>query len=248
MKLKCIAIDDERPALEKLSSYIRKIPYLELVACCDSAIEASSLISENPDIDAVFVDINMPDMNGLEFVDGLGDKRPAVVFITAYNHYAVDSYRMGVSDYLLKPYDFDEFSRVAGRLVERLSVTPVNPRTQPQSKESFFVKVDTRWVRLDADEVEYIRGYGDYLRIYVTNRPTPIVTYSTLSALREVLSHDFIQVHRSYIVNMNSGVNVVERTRIMTKSNEEIPISESYRDNVMEYITRRAIGKDSRFK
>lgn len=248
MKLKCLAVDDERPALEKLKKYIGQVPYLELVDCCDNALDALSCLEFRKDIDAIFVDINMPDMNGLDFVDKLTEPRPFIVFITAYPHYAAESYRTGAVDYLIKPYNFEDFCRAAGRIVERVNINQTIPSYAPEANKSIFIKVDNRWIKLDPNEVEYIRSFGDYLRIYVADRPNPYVTYSTLTSIRELLPSDFLQVHRSYVVNMNDGVLAIERSRIITRSNEEIPVGESYRDTVNEYLSQRSLVKDSKKK
>lgn len=246
MKLKCIAIDDELPALDKLRLYINRIPYLEAVATFDNATDALNYLQFHPDIDAVFVDINMPDMNGLDFVDRLGADGPVVVFTTAYPNYAVDSYRAGAVDYLLKPYSFDDFIRASGRIVERTQVESARNISDAITDRSFFVKVDSRWIRLDTSDILYIRGYGDYLRIYTEGRTNPYVTYSTLSAIRAILPPDFLQVHRSYIVNMSNGVSAVERTRIIARSGDEIPIGDSYREAISDYLALRTIGRDNR--
>lgn len=233
-----MAIDDEQPALEKLASYIRRVPYLELVATCDNAVDATRTLAENPGIDAMFVDINMPDLNGLDFVNSL-DNRPLVVFITAYPRYALDSYGPGAVDYLLKPYSFEQFLRAAGRLVERHGT---DTRTETNS---FFVKTDSRWVKIRHSDVEYIRGYGDYLRIFIVDHELPIVTYSTLSAIKAMLPAGFIQVHRSFIVNIDH-INVIERGHLSTPSNSDIPIGDSFKDTLAAFISTRSIDKEPR--
>ena len=237
-----MAIDDELPALEKLKTYINRVPYLELADSCDNAIDAGTVLASRNDIDAIFVDINMPDMNGLDFVEQMGDVRPEIVFITAYPQYALDSYRTGAVDYLLKPYDFEDFCRAAGRIVQRKQISiPQSESAEASANKTLFVKVNSKWVKIEANGIEYIRGYGDYLRIYVTNRPNPYVTYSTMASILEKLPENFIQVHRSYIVNMAHGVSAVERGRIITVSKEEIPIGDSYRENLTYYLAEHSL-------
>lgn len=244
MKIRCVVIDDEAPALDKLRSYINRIPYLELVASFDNAVDATEYNLAKNGIDAVFADINMPDLNGLDFVDRLEAPRPLVVFTTAYPQYALESYRTGAVDYLLKPFSFEDFSRAAGRLVERTETVP--DAKNMATDRTLFIKVDNRYLKLIPDDVEYIRGYGDYLRIYTHQRHNPLVTYSTLSAIKSQLPADFLQIHRSYIVNMVNGVIAVERSRVITTSETEIPVGESYREALAEYLSARSIGKDTK--
>lgn len=246
MILKCIAVDDEMPAIEKMKTYIDRVPYLSLQGCFDNAEDAKNYLNENTGIDAIFVDINMPDMNGLDFVNELAEPRPHVVFITAYPYYALDSYRAGAVDYLLKPYSFEEFCRAAGRLVEKVAAIDIRQISRTAKEEPFFIKVDNRWLKLDVDDIEFIRGYGDYLRIYVRNREKPLVTYMTMTAIRQLLPDEFLQVHRSYIVNITNGITAIEKGRIISNSGHEIPVGDSYRDELMAYLTGHSIAKDSK--
>lgn len=243
MKVRTLIIDDEPIALEKLISYVGRVPFLELVASCNSASEALAVMAAE-EIDVVFTDISMPDLDGMEFVESLA-KAPMVVFITAYAQYAVDSYRLNAIDYLLKPYSFADFQRAANKVLERYRTsgrenTPSEPETKAQS-DSIFIKVDYRFVRVSLSDIRYIKGYGEYLQIYVTGSPTPLLTLSSFASLKERLSPDFLQIHRSYVVNVNRVLRI-EKSRVVMDADTFIPIGDNYRPTFMQYVAAHSIG------
>lgn len=242
MNIRCLAVDDEPVALEKLRTYIGRIPYLELAAACEGAFEAMQVLAEQS-VDAVFVDINMPDLNGLDFIASLTHP-PLVVFTTAYSEYAVDSYRVSAVDYLLKPYGFADFQRAADRLLSRFELLSRNGNP-PERGNSLFVKVDYRWIRIAADDIRYIQGYDDYLRIYLCDRPAPLLTYSTFAAILDALPANFLQVHRSYIVNMDR-IREVERARIVMDKDTRIPVGASFKERFGDYLKRYSVGKEGK--
>ena len=242
MNIRCIAVDDEPVALEKLRNYIDRIPYLELVAVCEGPFEAMQVLAEKS-VDAVFIDINMPDLNGLEFIASLKNP-PLAVFTTAYSEYAVDSYKVAAVDYLLKPYGFADFRRAADRVLSQYG-SQLRDKVSPDTGDSLFVKVDYRWVRIASGDIRYIRGYDDYLRIYMCDRDKPLVTYSTFAAIKDTLPAGFLQVHRSYIVNMDK-IREVERARIVMDEDVRIPIGDSYKDDFVEYLKRHSVGKEGK--
>lgn len=256
MRVRCIAIDDEPIALMKLCNYIEREPSLELVERFDGPAAALDFLrSGNAAIDAVFVDINMPDINGLElarlFPDSLN-----VIFVTAYADHALESYRIGAIDYLLKPYSYADFQRAVSRLAANMpqyseNETGKDENTSPgpdASDNALFIKVDSRWVKLDTEDILFFKSYGDYIQVYVRRTPTPFTIYSTIAAVQRMLPAHFVQVHRSYVVNMEA-VDIVERGRIVFGNNiYEIPVGSSYRDTLFEFISRRTLGKDTRRK
>ncbi|MBD5356042.1 MAG: response regulator transcription factor [Bacteroides sp.] len=239
MRIKCIAVDDEPDALEKLCSYIRRIPFLELVGACEDAFEAMEVLGKNK-VDAIFIDINMPDLNGLEFVSTLS-LPPKIVFITAYEEYAVASYSVKAVDYILKPYGFAEFQRAATRLLpdsdrsEKIENEEVTPK-------SIYVKVDSRWVRINMEDIAYIQSYGDYLKIFIVGQSNSILTNSNFASISQILSDNFIQIHRSYMVNMDR-INEIERGRIKLSKDICLPVGDLYKSKVMEYIETRGVRK-----
>lgn len=253
MKLRTLVIDDEPIALEKLRNYVGKVPFLELAAACRNGIEATSVMASEK-IDVIFTDINMPDMSGMEFVGSL-TKAPLVVFITAYADYAVESYRFSAVDYLLKPYGFADFQRAANKVLEQYELrfpqsSPLpSDSSSPSSAESpsgdagnsLFVKVDYRYIRVELDRIRYIKGYGEYLQIFMKGNSTPLLTLSSFNAIKEKLSPDFIQVHRSYIVNMGA-VESISKGRIIMDKATDIPIGDSYRTSLLYYLSNRSVG------
>ncbi len=237
--IRCLAVDDEPIALEKLKSYIEKVPYFELVAACEDAMEALAILNDQG-ADALFIDINMPDVNGLDFVASL-PKRPIVVFATAYAQYAVDSFKVAPVDYLLKPYSFADFQRAAGRVARQFELEQ-KADIQTQDAESLYVKVDYRYVRVELKDIRYIEGMSDYLRIHMATDTRPLITHSTFRQISEYLTPNFIQVHKSYIVNMDQ-VREIQRMRIAMDRDTIIPVGDMYKDAFTAYVQNRTIGK-----
>lgn len=245
MKLKTLIIDDEPIALEKLKSYVGKTPFLELAAECQSAFEAIEYLSGN-EADLIVTDINMPDLDGLDFVKSL-PKAPMVIFTTAYPQYAVDSYRVSAVDYLLKPYGFADFHRAAGKALElygqrHQNAPAAETAPQPQGSGSLFVKVDYRYIRVSLADIRYIKGYGEYLQIYVNGNATPLLTLSSFASIKERLTDNFLQIHRSYIVNMDH-VGQIERNRVVMCPDLYLPIGDSFKAPFQAYLASHAVGK-----
>lgn len=245
MKLRTLIIDDEPIALEKLRSYVNKVPFLELVGACHNGIDAIATMSSRQ-VDVVFTDINMPDMSGMEFVASL-TSQPLVVFITAYADYAVESYKLSAVDYLLKPYGFTDFQRAANKVLEqyklrseRVVQTPAETSSGSTS-DSLFVKVDYRFIRVKLSDIRYIKGYGEYLQIFTIGTSTPLLTLSSFNSIKEKLTSNFIQVHRSYIVNMNV-IESISKNRIVMDAETYIPVGDSYKDTFLTYLNTHSIG------
>jgi len=244
MKIKTLIIDDEPIALEKLKSYVLKVPFLELAGECHSAQEAINLLA-GTDVDVVFTDISMPDLDGMEFASSLS-RAPMIVFVTAHAQYAADSYRIAAVDYLLKPYGFADFQRAANRVLDLHTSRTRTPRQQPvQACGHIFVKTDYRYVRIDLDDIRYIKGYGEYLQIHTKGSAMPLLTLSSFAAIMERLPDNFLQVHRSYIVNMDN-VERIEKSRIVMDSDTYLPIGDSYRATFQQYLNRHAVGAAGR--
>lgn len=242
MKLRTLIIDDEPIALEKLKSYVSRVPFLELTAQCASGIEATNILGNN-NIDLIFSDINMPDLNGLELVESLTNP-PMIVFITAYSQYAVDSYKLNAIDYLLKPYSFSDFQRAANKAYDTYVLrnrNNANDKNVSDDTASVFVKVEGKYLRIQPDQIRYIKGYGEYLQLFLTTRERPVLTLSSFAAIREILPDSFIQTHRSYLVNINH-ISQVERSRLVMDCNTVIPISDSQKQTFHTYLHDHAIG------
>lgn len=248
-RLRTLIIDDEPIALEKLRNYVAKTPSLELVAACESPLEATAAIASD-DIDLIFTDINMPDLNGLEFVGSL-QSPPMVVFITAYDNYAVESYRLSAVDYILKPYSLADFQRAANkalslyRLKMRESGLPASETAAAEAVPSpgtLFIKVDYRYINVRLADIRFIKGYGEYLQIFTLRRDSPLLTLSSFASIADRLPAHFLQVHRSYIVNMEQ-VERIERNRIVMDADTLIPVGDSYREAFAAYLSSHSVGR-----
>lgn len=245
MKLKALIIDDEPIALEKLRSYAAKVPFLEIAGACRNGIEATDIISREA-IDVVFTDINMPDMSGMDFISSLTNP-PLVVFITAYSDYAIESYRLSAIDYLLKPYNFADFQRAANKVLEQYNFRAGQDKsTSPDGSNkvaegSLFVKVDHKYVRIDLPNIRYIKGCGEYLQIYTIGSNSPLMTLSSFNSVKMKLPDNFLQIHRSFVVNMNA-VQSISKNRIMMDADTSIPVGDSYKDALISFLTSHSIG------
>lgn len=243
MKIKTILIDDEPIALEKLHKYAERISFIETVGTFDNGMEAMEYLVANP-VDLIFTDINMPDMNGIDFIKSL-PTAPMVIFTTAYDNYAVESYRLSAIDYLLKPYSFDDFRRAANKAFEyhcRMHSEKTHIKDTPSRTDSIFVKVDYRYLRIVPDDISFIKGYGEYLKIYLAESRQPLTTLSSFASIMQKLPDNFLQVHRSYIVNMERAIQI-ERNRILMDADTVIPVSDGFRDNFQSYLHSHSIGR-----
>ncbi|MFZ4563466.1 MAG: LytR/AlgR family response regulator transcription factor [Bacteroidales bacterium] len=234
MKISCIAIDDEPLAVKKISAYIQKTPFLELVAECRSAFEAMEIISNRP-VQLMFIDINMPDLNGLEYVKSLTNK-PYVVFTTAYSEYAVEGFQVDAADYLLKPITYSSFLKAASKVKNLIDLTANSQKESIRATAShLFVKSDYKLIRIELDDIKFIESQHEYIKIHLTNS-APVMTQLSLKAIEEQLPSDrFMRVHRSFIVNLKK-ISVVERNRIVFDGKVYIPVSEQFKEKFQEYI------------
>lgn len=245
MKLKILIIDDEPIALDKLRRYASKIPFFEIAGVCKNGIEATDIITRE-DVDVVFTDIHMPDMSGMDFISSLTNP-PLVVFITAYTDYAVDSYKLSAVDYLLKPYGFRDFQRAANKVLEQYNFRKRRDNetqcgdTHALYGESIFIKVDYKYMRVNLYDILYIKGYGEYLQIFTTTSSSPLLTLSSFSSLKAMLPGHFLQVHRSYVVNMNM-VHSISKNRILMDADTFIPVGDSYKDTLQAYLSAHSVG------
>ena len=199
-KMRCIAVDDESLARKLLEENISQIPFLELVATCKNAFEAMEIL-EKEKIDLMFLDIQMPGMLGTQFLESLVSK-PLVIFITAYDQYAVESYNLQVVDYLMKPVGLERFSKAVLKAKEVHNL--INAKKDDPEINYMFVNVEYSLVRINFDTISHIEGLKDYIKIYVNNAVHPILTKSTLKGIEEKLpSRQFLRVQKSFIVNID---------------------------------------------
>lgn len=200
MKVKCLVLDDEPLAVRLLSGFIQKIDFLELAASFSSAAETLKYLSEH-EIDCIFLDIEMPDLNGIELTKILNNftKKPEVVFVTAYGKYALEGLKLDAIDVLLKPFSLNELEEVAAKVKVR-----VEEKNRISSDSVIFVKMDAQQVKIALDEVLYVESMRDYVKIYTENRAVPFIPLMTLKKMKELLPSDhFLQINRSHIVNLS---------------------------------------------
>lgn len=241
MTLSTIIVDDEPLALDLLERYVIRTPFLSLKAKCYGSTQAIEVLSKG-DIDIAFLDIQMPGMNGLELSKIVGE-RTQIVFTTAFDRYALDGFKVGAVDYLLKPFDYSEFLRAASKILRWYTMTQQNtPKTaEKTSPEYIMVKADYKQVRIALSNILYIEGVKDYVKIHLKDSAKPIMTLSSLKAMEDTLPVDiFVRIHRSFIVNTNA-IEVIERSRIVF-GKEYIPISDNYRENFDRVISKKTIG------
>ena len=242
--INCIAIDDEPLALTQLTGYISRVPFLNLVASCQDAFDAMSILSAQK-IDLMFVDINMPDLNGMDFVRSLTEK-PLVIFTTAYSEYAVEGFKVDALDYLLKPFEFQDLLKAADKARRQFEYRLLEQQGEignaSQIKgDSLFVKSDYRVVRIDVKNIRYIEGMSEYVRIFVEGEDKPVITLASLQKMEERLPTHFMRVHRSYIVNLRK-ITEVSRLRIIFDKNTYIPVGDNYKEKFTEYIGKLSLS------
>ena len=233
--IRCLAIDDEPLALKQLASYIGKVPFLELAAQCQSALEARSFL-EHDSVDAIFCDINMPDLNGMDFVKSLAAP-PLIVFTTAYAEYAVEGFRVNAVDYLLKPFGLQDFQRAANRLLERMTGASV-----ANDDQTLFLKADSRMVKVSIPDIRYVEAMSEYLKIWIEGEPKPIITLLSLKKMEERLPDSFMRIHRSYIINL-SKIQEVNKNRVILDAHTELPIGDLYKEAFQTYLDTKFLGK-----
>lgn len=238
--MKCIAIDDEPLALSQLAGYISRIPFLTLLKPCQDVFEAMQVLSEE-EVDLIFIDINMPDLNGVDFVRSL-ITNPLVIFTTAYSEYAVDGFKLDAVDYLLKPFEFQDLLKAADKARKKYEYLRQESPDEAKIKDgSLFIKSDYKVVRLDIDKVKYIEGMSEYVRIFIEGEEKPVMTLSSLQKMEERLPSYFMRVHRSYIVNLRK-ITEISRLRIIFDKNTYIPVGENYKDKFTEYIGKLSLS------
>ena len=236
MNIRCLAIDDEPLALQQLVTYINKVPFLELAAQCQSALEARRFL-EHDTADAIFCDINMPDLNGMDFVKSL-TAPPLVVFTTAYSEYAVEGFRVNAVDYLLKPFGLQDFMRAANRLRDRLAPQPQDTADD----DTLFLKTDYRMVKVAISAIRYVEGMSEYLKVWLDGEPKPIITLLSMKKLEERLPDCFMRIHRSYIVNLTK-IQEVNKNRVILDADTSLPIGDLYKEAFQAYLDSKFLGK-----
>ena len=233
MSINCVIIDDEPLAAELLLSYAKRISYLNVKGTFNSAIAAMRELREHP-VDLIFLDIQMPELSGLEFARIL-PPQTRIIFTTDFNQYAIDGYKVNAMDYLLKPISYDDFLQACNKALEYFTSQQIHTSNKEKADRFIFVKSEYKLVRINLDDVLYIEGVKDYVKIYFDNGDKPVMSLMNMKRIEESLpSPEFMRTHRSYIVNMMK-VKVIDRLRIVFDK-VYIPISDSYKDEVMSFL------------
>lgn len=246
MKMKCVIIDDEPLAREGLSNYVREVDFLHLVDTCTNPLELIQLLDKHP-VDLIFLDIQMPKMNGLDFLK-IVPKPPMVIITTAFPSYALEGFQLNVMDYLLKPITFDRFFKAANKAKEYYQL--LNKTAQPEAhrtekeEDYFFIKCGSKYEKIFFNDILYVQGMQNYVTIYTSKGKYMTLLY--LKNLEENLDKKaFIRVHKSYIVSIDK-IEGIEGNEIFIRSNK-IPISRNYHDMVIEQVVKNKLWDKIRF-
>ncbi len=233
MKINCIIIDDEHPAIRQMEKYVQAVPFLKLLGSFDNAIEPIQFLKSH-EIDLVFLDIEMEDFTGLQFIRSLKTK-PATVLTTAYDQYAIEAFNLNVSDYLLKPISFERFIQSVDKIYDQFARKHFGNDASVSVRNYIFVKTEYKLQRIDFKDIMFIEGKGEYLKIHCSGER--IMTLMSFRDLEKSLpSGQFVRVHKSFIVHLEK-IDKIERQRIFI-GKESIPISNTYRDAFLLQIQK----------
>jgi DNA-binding LytR/AlgR family response regulator len=208
-----------------------------LAAQCQSALEARQFLSDER-VDAIFCDINMPDLNGMDFIKSL-TAPPLVVFTTAYSEYAIEGFKVNAVDYLLKPFGMQDFMRAANRLQERLSVPAA---TAAETDDTLFLKTDYRIVKVSIPNIRYVEAMSEYLKVWIEGETKPIITLLSMKKMEERLPENFMRIHRSYIINLDK-IQEVNKNRVIMDADTYLPIGDLYKEAFQTYLDKKFLGK-----
>jgi len=233
--IRTIAIDDEPLALQLVQGYVEKTPGLLLAGSFDNPLDAIDFMSHDK-VDLILVDIQMPDLTGIEFTKAL-EKGPKVIFTTAYEKYALEGFRLDVVDYLLKPFSYEEFLKAVNKARKLIKLEGLELNQVEADHEFLFLKSEYKIRRINFNDILYIEGLKDYIKVYTVGEPKPILSLTSLKLLETKLPESkFMRVHRSFIVNL-SRIHTIERSRIIF-GKTYIPVSEQYKEKFQEYLNK----------
>lgn len=232
--MKCVIVDDEPLALDLLESYVKKTPFLELAGKYSSAVQAMKELADQQ-TDVIFLDIQMPELNGLEFSRMLSPET-RIIFTTAFDQYAIDGYKVNALDYLLKPISYPDFLQAANKALHQHELMHRSPQDEI---DSIFVKSEYKQVQIKLKNILYVEGLKDYIKIYEEDNPKPVLSLMSMKAMEDLLpSSQFMRIHRSYIVRKDK-IRIIDRGRIVF-GKTYIPISDSYKQTFQDYLEKRS--------
>lgn len=223
--INCLAIDDEPLALNLLADNISKIPFLNLVASCDDAFSANKIMQEQP-IDLIFIDIQMPGITGLQFIQSLV-KKPMIILVTAYKQYALDGFAMDVLDYLMKPVSMDRFMKACNKAKDLYELKQPAEHLASAKQEYMFVNVGYSLMKIIFNDITYIEGLKDYVQIHLSNTPKAAIVRVSMKNMEEQLPNYFERIHKSYIINIKQVTSI--RKNSVFIQDRELSVSDSYK-------------------
>ncbi|HTF21633.1 MAG TPA: response regulator transcription factor [Chryseolinea sp.] len=227
--MRCLAIDDEKWALDLLTDNIKHIPYLDLAARCKNTREASEVLHREK-IDLLFLDVQMPGLNGLQFIQTLTEP-PLIILVTAYEQYALEGFNLSVVDYLVKPVSLERFAKACNRAKSLFEMRQAKQKQAVDSDGHIFVNVEYNLVKIVFSHINYIEGLKDYIKIYLTTSSKPVLTRMNLKSIEEKLpSSQFVRTHKSFIVAIPK-VTAIKRDFVCI-SEKEIPVGQSFKDSI----------------
>ena len=238
----CLAIDDEPLALKQLDGYIKKTPFLELKASFHSASEAKVFLEGNT-IDVIFTDINMPDCSGMQFVKDM-KKPPLIVFSTAYEEYAAESFRVDAIDYLLKPYSYQDFLKAALKVKQYHEWESAKKDADEGAphEEYFFVRADNKSIKVLTQNILYVEAMSEYIRIHL-KEGKPLITFMSIKLMMETLPSDrFMRIHRSHIISLDN-IKSFQRSEVELNDGTILPVSATYKEDLQKYIESKTVGR-----
>lgn len=234
--INCLAVDDETLALDLLVDNIKRVPYLNLLKRCNNVFEAIAAMQENK-VDLIFLDIEIPGMDGIQFIKTLtGANRPSIIFVSAYNQFAIEGYELDVLDYLLKPVSIERFLKASNKAHELIE----SRRDQKKSSQKDFIFVQSEYnlIKVNHSEISHIEGLKDYIKIHLINVTRPVITRMTMKTMEEQLpSEFFLRIHRSFIVNIQKIISIRKGRVKLTQT--EIPVGENYNEALFQKIGHR---------
>lgn len=239
MKIKCCVVDDEPLALNQMKRYVAQTDFLELVASFDNGVDAQNFLRDNP-VDLLFLDIQMPQFTGLD-LSRLVDPESKIVFTTAFEKYALQGYKVNALDYLLKPIPYSEFLAASQKALDWFSAKNSTQIRVNNTQEYIFVKSEYKQVKIHFSEILYIEGLKDYVKIWLVDKPKPVLSIMSLKKLEESLSDDFMRVHRSFIISLGK-IMAVERGQILMGNDVRITVAEQYKKKFSDFLSRNSFN------
>lgn len=233
MTLRCLAVDDEKLSLDLLEDNISKVPFLQLVGKSRNPVEALNML-RTQEVDLLFLDIQMPGLTGLQFLKSLPNP-PMVIFVTAYENHAVDAFGLGVIDYLVKPVAFDRFLKACNKAWQQYQLSHAVAQPQQANTDYIFVNADYSLLKITVNDIQWVEGLKDYIKIHLASSPKPVITRMTMKSVEEKLpGNRFVRIHKSYILAL-SAITAIRKNSVFINS-LELPVSDNYKEVLRTFV------------